>query len=160
MAEIKQKTPLADRMRPKSLNDLLGQDEVVGPGKMLRRAIETDQLPSIILWGPPGSGKTTFIQGLAQGLGVKKRVISPTFIFIRQYPLSKKGFKTFYHIDLYRINNETEVEGLGLEEIFADKESISVIEWADRIKKILPQKRMELFFEYLDEDQRKIKIKK
>lgn len=52
-------TPLADRIRPEKLEDFLGQDEIVGQGKMLRQAIESDQLPSMIFWGPPGSGKTT-----------------------------------------------------------------------------------------------------
>jgi putative ATPase len=51
--------PLADRIRPRTLDELLGQDEALGPGKPLRRAIEQDQLRSLILWGPPGSGKTT-----------------------------------------------------------------------------------------------------
>ena len=51
--------PLADRMRPASLDELLGQDEALGPGRPLRRAIEADRIPSLILWGPPGSGKTT-----------------------------------------------------------------------------------------------------
>ena len=51
--------PLADRVRPRTLDELLGQDEALGPGKPLRRAIEQDQLRSLILWGPPGSGKTT-----------------------------------------------------------------------------------------------------
>ena len=51
--------PLADRMRPRTLDELLGQDEALGPGKPLRRAIESDELRSLILWGPPGSGKTT-----------------------------------------------------------------------------------------------------
>jgi putative ATPase len=51
--------PLADRVRPRSLDEILGQDEVLGPGRPLRRAIEQDQLRSLILWGPPGSGKTT-----------------------------------------------------------------------------------------------------
>ena len=55
----KNKSPLADRMRPSSLDDFLGQEEVVGEGKMLRQAIQSDQLPSMIFWGPPGSGKTT-----------------------------------------------------------------------------------------------------
>ena len=52
-------TPLADRMRPEKLEDFLGQDEIIGAGKLLRQAILSDKLPSIIFWGPPGSGKTT-----------------------------------------------------------------------------------------------------
>jgi len=59
MNNLNKNTPLADRMRPASLADFLGQEEVIGQGKLLRQAIELDQLPSIILWGPPGSGKTT-----------------------------------------------------------------------------------------------------
>src|SRR5512140_1538373 len=51
--------PLADRIRPRTLDEILGQEEVLGPGRPLRRAIEQDQLRSLILWGPPGSGKTT-----------------------------------------------------------------------------------------------------
>ena len=53
------RAPLADRMRPRDLEDVVGQDEVLGPGKYLRVAIEQDAVPSLILWGPPGSGKTT-----------------------------------------------------------------------------------------------------
>jgi putative ATPase len=56
---IDKNKPLADRMRPDSLGDFLGQEELVGEGKLLRQAIESDKLPSIIFWGPPGSGKTT-----------------------------------------------------------------------------------------------------
>ncbi len=59
MANLSQKTPLADRIRPNKLDDFLGQDEIVGKKKLLRQAIESDQLPSMIFWGPPGSGKTT-----------------------------------------------------------------------------------------------------
>ena len=51
--------PLAERIRPRTLDEILGQDEVLGPGRPLRRAIEQDQLRSLVLWGPPGSGKTT-----------------------------------------------------------------------------------------------------
>ncbi|MSQ14016.1 MAG: replication-associated recombination protein A [Dehalococcoidia bacterium] len=58
-AQAEREAPLAARMRPRTFDEFMGQEHVVGPGRVLRRAIEADQLPSIILWGPPGSGKTT-----------------------------------------------------------------------------------------------------
>jgi replication-associated recombination protein RarA len=57
--------PLADRMRPRSLDEVVGQDELVGPGAPLRALVESDALPSLVLWGPPGSGKTTLARLLA-----------------------------------------------------------------------------------------------
>ena len=62
------KTPLAERMRPKQLNDYIGQDHILGPNASLRKSLDKDILPSIILWGPPGSGKTTLASLLAQHL--------------------------------------------------------------------------------------------
>ena len=59
-------TPLAERVRPRTLDDLVGQDEILGPGKPLREAIERDLLQSIILWGPPGTGKTTLARIIAE----------------------------------------------------------------------------------------------
>src|SRR6185436_10413856 len=58
--------PLAERVRPRTLDEIVGQEEVLGPGKPLRRAIEHDALPSLILWGPPGSGKTTLAHVIRQ----------------------------------------------------------------------------------------------
>ena len=59
--------PLADRMRPRSIADIVGQPQVLGPGKPLRVALETGRLHSMVLWGPPGSGKTTLARLVAQG---------------------------------------------------------------------------------------------
>jgi putative ATPase len=58
--------PLAERMRPRLLDDILGQEDVLGPGRPLREAIERDRLQSIILWGPPGTGKTTIARIVAE----------------------------------------------------------------------------------------------
>jgi putative ATPase len=63
--------PLADRMRPRTLESFVGQEHLLGPGKVLRQAIESDHLPSMILWGPPGSGKTTLAMIIAQTTGAR-----------------------------------------------------------------------------------------
>ena len=121
----------------------------------------------ICLYGDLGSGKTTFVQGLAEGLGVKNRIISPTFIITRCYKLKtqKSNVKTtaqnsklFYHIDLYRIGGN-DIRGLGLEEILNDSSNIVAIEWAEKLKNNLPQKRTDIEFFYEKDNVRKIVFK-
>lgn len=110
----------------------------------------------LALFGNLGSGKTTFAQGFAKGLGIGERIISPSFIIVRKYELENRNF---YHIDLYRIENQNDIRGLGLEEIFNDPQNIVVIEWAEKMKDLLPKKRIEIYFDYLKENQRKITFK-
>lgn len=125
-------------------------------GKKLAADLKGGEL--LALTGELGSGKTTFAQGLAKGLGIKQRIISPTFILMRKYDL---GSKNFYHVDLYRLedNVEREVRNLGIEEIWDDPKNIIVIEWAEKIKNMLPKNKMWIEFENLGEDKRKITVK-
>jgi putative ATPase len=68
--------PLAARMRPRTLDEFVGQEQIVGPGRALRRAIESDRIPSMILWGPPGTGKTTLARVIAGMTGANFQALS------------------------------------------------------------------------------------
>ena len=111
----------------------------------------------LALQGDLGAGKTTFIQGLAKGLGIKKTIVSPTFIIVRRYPVSDG--RQFYHVDLYRLEEGIgkELENLGLTDEWGRKENIVVIEWADKAINEIPKNAIWVEFEYLDEHKRKIK---
>lgn len=131
-------------------------------GREFFKRFHLDQGGTLALYGELGSGKTTFVQGLAEGLEIKRRVISPTFIIVRSYKLRTKNpeLSNLYHIDLYRIDLEKEVEGLGLQEIINDNSAIVAIEWAEKLGEQLPKKRWDLHFRYVDESTREIKIEK
>ncbi len=97
---------------------------------------------TIGLVGDLGAGKTIFTKGLAKGLGVKQTITSPTFVLMKIYPIQNSKFKiqNLIHIDAYRIKNENDLISIGAEEYFDRDNTITIIEWADRVKKILPKK--------------------
>lgn len=109
--------------------------------------------------GDLGSGKTTFIQGFIDGLGIKSRVVSPTFILMREYGLFDLKV---YHLDTYRLseNPYEEVKDLGLQELFQNRNAIVLIEWAEKIKNILPDDTIWMRFEYVSDTERKITYEK
>lgn len=109
----------------------------------------------LCLYGDLGFGKTTFIQGLAKGLGVSGRIISPSFIIMRSYKLS---IKYFYHVDLYRINHEQEIIDLGLLDIMNGQNNITAIEWPEKLGKFMPEKRIDIKLDYVDENKRNFNI--
>jgi tRNA threonylcarbamoyladenosine biosynthesis protein TsaE len=111
----------------------------------------------LCLYGPLGSGKTTFIQGFAKGVGIRSRLLSPTFIIVRRYRVPK--FISFlFHIDLYRVKEKSSLFGLGISEILFDDHSISLIEWAERLNDLLPERRLDVYCELLEGERHKIKI--
>lgn len=109
------------------------------------------------LSGDLGAGKTTFVQGFAEGLGISSRINSPTFIIVRTYDA---GNRKLYHVDLYRLedNIESEIEQLGLKEAMNNERDIILIEWAEKIKDLLPKRTKWIKFENLELDKRKITI--
>lgn len=101
---------------------------------------------AIGLVGNLGAGKTTFTQAVARVLGVKENVLSPTFVLMKVYKISgqyssslSRRFKHLVHIDCYRLDSSSDLVHLGFRDIIKDTDAIVLIEWADRIKKILPK---------------------
>jgi tRNA threonylcarbamoyladenosine biosynthesis protein TsaE len=109
----------------------------------------------ILLYGELGAGKTIFAKGLADGFGVADvdEVSSPTFTLINQY----SGRVKIYHIDLYRIETGA-LDGLGLEEIFDDPNSVVIIEWAERLGSFETTGAVRVFLAYVDEHSRRIDV--
>lgn len=114
----------------------------------------------ILLKGKLGSGKTTFVKGLAKGLRIGKKILSPTFILLKSYQ-SPSG-KILNHIDLYRLE-KINPQKLGLEELLKKNNSITVIEWGEKLDKSLLKSDellqiRQIDFEYINESQREITI--
>lgn len=103
----------------------------------------------ITLEGDLGAGKTTFTKGIAEGLGVKEMITSPTFTIIKEYT----GNIPLYHMDAYRLEHSE--EDMGFHEYF-NGEGVSVIEWAQFIADYLPEERLNVKIDYLGENKRKI----
>jgi tRNA threonylcarbamoyladenosine biosynthesis protein TsaE len=130
-----------------------------------RSAEETKQLAKEIasllkkgdvvsLSGALGTGKTVFAQGIAEGLGIKDHVTSPSFTLIKEYHNSLP----LYHFDIYRLTTASELIDLGYEEYFYG-EGISVIEWGEKIKELLPEDHLEVKITRLGEESfRRIEI--
>jgi len=101
------------------------------------------------LVGDLGAGKTTFIQAFAKGMGIKRRLTSPTFVLMKKYG-------NLYHFDCYRIKNSQDVLAMDFKEIAFNSKNIVLIEWAEKIKRILPKNTIWIRFKILGKTQRLI----
>lgn len=111
----------------------------------------------ISLTGQLGAGKTTFVQGFAKGLNIKDKIISPTFVLIRQHSIPHTNGH-LYHIDLYRLEDTSQITHLGLEEIIKNPENITIVEWAEKAEKLLPKNTVKINIEKIGQDQRRITV--
>jgi len=112
----------------------------------------------VLLSGEYGAGKTTFIQGLAEGLGVAGPVTSPSFTLVLEHRAGPEhGALPFYHIDLYRLRTPEEALALGLEEYFCGA-GVCAVEWADRFPEIMPAEQLRIHLAFLSDTKRVVRV--
>ncbi|MBI5701196.1 tRNA (adenosine(37)-N6)-threonylcarbamoyltransferase complex ATPase subunit type 1 TsaE [Candidatus Saganbacteria bacterium] len=124
-------------------------EETVELGKKIGQELKPNDI--VALYGGLGAGKTTLVQGIGLGLGIGEMITSPTFILINEYP----GRIPLYHIDLYRLDDISQVEDLGIEEYFS-KGGVCIIEWAEKLGNLLPKNAKTIKIEIVSENERKI----
>lgn len=116
----------------------------------LAQNIESEKFPNMVICldGELGSGKTVFVKGFANALGMNDNITSPTFNLIKEY---NTGELPLYHMDMYRL--EDDASNIGVEDYFT-KGGVTIIEWSDLIKDVLPDERLEIKFKIIDENTR------
>lgn len=115
----------------------------------LAQNFESEKFPNMVIClnGELGSGKTMFVKGIANALGITESITSPTFTIVKEYD----GELPLYHFDVYRLDGNT--DGVGIEDYF-NKNGVVIIEWADTIKNILPEERLDIKFKVVGENKR------
>lgn len=116
-----------------------------------------DLLPDgsvVALYGNLAAGKTCLVRGMAHAAQTQEPISSPTFVVVNEY----RGKRLLHHLDLYRLTDLSEILDLGYEELFEPDEGITLVEWAQRAERLLPQRRLVVRLEHAGEDQRTITI--
>ena len=126
-------------------------EETMALGEKLGARLEPGDV--LALFGDLGAGKTTLTKGIARGLKLPADIHSPTFTLIHEHP----GKIPLYHVDLYRLSTEEEIETLGLDEyIYSD--GITIIEWADRMEATLPSDRLDITLRMKGDNERELRF--
>ncbi len=116
----------------------------------------TNRATVVGLTGELGAGKTTFVKGVARELGVREMVTSPTFVIMKIYKLVRQPWKHIVHIDAYRLESADELRPLGWDEIVADSGNLILIEWAEKVRALLPHGHYNISFECVGEHERRV----
>ena len=126
--------------------------ETVALGRKLAAKLQPPKL--VVLRGELGAGKTTLVKGIAEGFeaAAQEQVTSPTFTLIHEYRGPKVNV---FHVDLYRVDTERELETLGLDDLF-DEQSVILIEWGEKFARFGRERDVEIVLERTGEDERKI----
>lgn len=111
----------------------------------------------VALTGPLGAGKTAFVQGLAEGLGVHEleEVVSPTYTLVNEYPGNKA---MLVHLDLYRLGDVESAQALGLHEEIVRQDAVVAVEWGDQFRELIPDDSIWVNLRVVDAAVRQIEI--
>ncbi|MBU0619595.1 tRNA (adenosine(37)-N6)-threonylcarbamoyltransferase complex ATPase subunit type 1 TsaE [Patescibacteria group bacterium] len=123
-------------------------------GKKFVKKIKPGDIIGLI--GDLGAGKTIFAKGIADGLGVKQNINSPTFVIMKIYKINTSQIKQFCHIDTYRLKHAQDLINIGADEYFNQPHAVTIIEWADKILNILPKKTKFIKIKHKSESQRMV----
>ncbi len=110
----------------------------------------------VALEGDLGAGKTAFVKAAAKALAVSKTITSPTFVLEKIYDLKNQAFARLVHIDAYRLEDSKELEHLGFGTLLKDPHNLIMVEWADRVRELLPPSTQTVLFRHADIDSREI----
>jgi tRNA threonylcarbamoyladenosine biosynthesis protein TsaE len=132
---------------------LANAKETAAFAKAFAKTLKGGEVVGLI--GDLGAGKTTFVQALGKALGVRERMTSPTFVYFHEHRLKKGPIRTFVHADAYRTDSAG-LRGIGIEEYFSDPRAVTVIEWADRVKSLLPKGARLIRLRHLGGDRRSV----
>lgn len=114
----------------------------------------------VALEGELGAGKTVFVRGFAKALKIRAKIKSPTFVLMKKYSISGavSPFQHLYHLDCYRLENHKDLLPLGIKEILKDPDNIILIEWAERVKPILPKQCIRVHIDHIGPKERSVKV--
>jgi tRNA threonylcarbamoyladenosine biosynthesis protein TsaE len=133
--------------------------------KILNKSVKTKTNKAVILAlsGDLGVGKTTLTQEMAKHLGIKEKIVSPTFVIMKFYNINPNSvyysnFKKLIHIDAYRLESSDELLKIGWEEIIRDKDNLVIIEWPEKVKKIIKPEVFGIILSHVDEVTRYIEF--
>lgn len=126
--------------------------------RLIKKACEglSEGAVVIALSGDLGSGKTTLTQTIGKQLGIKNKIISPTFVIMKKYPLKNKKFKELIHIDTYRLEKKEDIIHLGWEKIISENGNLVIVEWPELIEELIPQNAIKIKLVHIDEKTRGI----
>ncbi|MBL7022023.1 tRNA (adenosine(37)-N6)-threonylcarbamoyltransferase complex ATPase subunit type 1 TsaE [Patescibacteria group bacterium] len=116
--------------------------ETLNVGKELGASFKGGEV--VALYGDLGAGKTIFTKGLAQGLGYKKVITSPTFVLMKVYGPDNPQIENFAHVDCYRVDSSEDLYGIGFNDYLGRKDTVMAIEWAEKVQDVLQKSKSKI----------------